>query len=158
MKFHPMSDTRNPPLWQPSDALLRDSAMARFMSEANRRHELELEDYEELWRWSVDQREAFWALVWEFFGVKASKSRDSVLEHDTMPGAKWFEGARLNFAENLLRYRDDRTALVFRNEHGARRSFTYAELYDEVSRVRAGLDALGVGQGDRVDRKSTRLN
>ncbi|MDN5865704.1 MAG: acetoacetate--CoA ligase, partial [Gammaproteobacteria bacterium] len=114
------------------------------------RHGLELKDYEGLWQWSVDRREEFWVLLWDFFDVKAARRWDKVLANDGMPGAKWFEGARLNFAENLLRYRDDRTALVFRNEAGVRRSFTYAELYREVARLRAGLDAAGVKTGDRV--------
>jgi acetoacetyl-CoA synthetase len=145
-----MSSESNQPLWTPSDALLRDSNMAHFIAEVNKRHNLDIKDYDSLWRWSVDERESFWSLIWEFFDVKASRRWDSVLANDQMPGAEWFGGARLNFAENLLRYRDDRTALVFRNEHGTRRTFTYAELYDEVSRVRAGLDAAGVVKGDRV--------
>src|SRR5690606_21360994 len=69
---------------------------------------------------------------------------------DTMPGARWFAGAKLNFAENLLRYRDDRQALVFVGENGERRELTYAQLYHEVARVAAGLRAAGVQQGDRV--------
>ncbi|MGH8161720.1 MAG: acetoacetate--CoA ligase [Gammaproteobacteria bacterium] len=138
------------PLWEPSKALLHDSAMARFLDEANHRYGLNLKDYESLWRWSVNRREEFWPLVWDFFDVQSSKRRDTVLTNDKMPCASWFGGARLNFAENLLRYRDDRPALVFRNEAGAKRSFTYGELYREVARLRAGLDAAGVEKGDRV--------
>ncbi|HEX5314505.1 MAG TPA: acetoacetate--CoA ligase [Gammaproteobacteria bacterium] len=129
---------------------MRHSAMARFMNETNRRHNRKLEDYDGLWRWSVEHREEFWPLVWNFFDVQASRRWDTVLKNDVMPGAKWFEGARLNFAENLLRYRDDRTALVFRNEAGHRRTLSYAELYREVARLRAGLDAAGIVAGDRI--------
>ncbi len=138
------------PLWRPEPEAACRSAMARFMGEANKRHGLELNDYAALWQWSVDHREQFWPLVWDFFDIKSMKRWDSVLENDAMPGARWFDGARLNFAENLLRYRDDRTALVFRNEAGHRRTLTYAELYRAVAGMRAGLEQAGVKAGDRV--------
>ena len=138
------------PLWRPDPEAACGSALARFMGEANRRHGLDLRDYAALWRWSVERREEFWPLVWDFFDVRAARRWERVLADDAMPGARWFEGARLNFAENLLRYRDERTAIVFRNEAGRRRTLTYAELYREVARVRAGLDAAGVRAGDRV--------
>lgn len=138
------------PMWRPEPEAACRSAMARFMGEANKRHGLELNDYETMWRWSIDHREQFWPLIWDFFDIKASRRWDTVLTNDVMPGAKWFDGARLNFAENMLRYRDNRTAIVFRNEHGARRTFTYAELYRAVARVRAGLDRTGVREGDRI--------
>ncbi|MGH8274677.1 MAG: AMP-binding protein, partial [Gammaproteobacteria bacterium] len=137
-------------MWEPAPEAMRSSAMARFMIEANQRHGMNLKDYDGLWRWSAEHREKFWPLVWNFFDVKAAQGWDTVLTNDVMPGAKWFEGARLNFAENLLRYRDDKTAIVFRNEAGHRRTFTYAELYREVACLRAGLDAAGVVAGDRV--------
>ena len=138
------------PMWRPNPEAACRSAMARFMGEANKRHGLELNDYEALWQWSVDRRDQFWPLLWEFFDVKSSHRWDSVLENDAMPGARWFGGARLNFAENLLRYRDERTALVFRNEAGHRRTLSYAELYKAVARMRAGLEQAGVRAGDRV--------
>jgi len=138
------------PVWRPEPEAACNSAMARFMGEANRRHDRDIRDFDGLWQWSVEHREDFWPLVWDFFDVRAHRRWDTVLAHDGLPGAKWFEGARLNFAENLLRHRDERTAIVFRNEAGHRRTFTYAELYREVARVRAGLDAAGVRKGDRV--------
>ena len=138
------------PMWRPDPEAACRSAMARFMGETNRRHDLGIRDYDGLWRWSVEQREAFWPVIWDFFEVRASRRWDEVLTNDVMPGAKWFAGARLNFAENLLRHRDDKTAIIFRNEAGHRRSLSYAELYGEVARVRAGLDAAGVRRGDRV--------
>ncbi|MGH8127806.1 MAG: acetoacetate--CoA ligase [Gammaproteobacteria bacterium] len=138
------------PLWQPEPEAACRSAMARFMGEANKRHGLELNDYAALWQWSIEQREQFWPLLWDFFDVKSAKRWDSVLENDVMPGARWFTGAQLNFAENLLRYRDERTALIFRNEAGHRRTLSYADLYKAVAALRAGLDQAGVKQGDRV--------
>jgi acetoacetyl-CoA synthetase len=119
-------------------------------------------DWDGLYRWSVGQPEAFWAAVWDFCGVVADErsgkapwdavlvGRDRVAPPDPTLGPRWFTGARLNFAENLLRYRDDRDALVFWNEHGRQISLTYAELATEVARIASGLRADGVGVGDRV--------
>ena len=111
----------------------------------------ELEDYSALYRWSVEKSDQFWHALWEFCGVVASQPWDRVVDDfHLLPGARWFPGARLNFAENLLRYRDDRRALVFWNENGFQRSLTYAELYDEVARVAQSLRDLGVTAGDRI--------
>ena len=138
------------PLWQPDPEAACGSAMARFMGEANSRYGMNLNDYEGLWQWSVKHREQFWPLLWEFFEVKSNERWDTVLENDGMPGARWFTGARLNFAENLLRYRDERVAMVFRSESGQRRTLTYAELYRAVAAMRTGLEQAGVRAGDRV--------
>ncbi len=138
------------PLWQPDPETACRSAMARFMGEASSRYGLDISTYEALWQWSIEHRDQFWSLLWEFFEVKCEQRWDQVLDNDTMPGARWFTDARLNFAENLLRYRDDRTALVFRSESGQRRALTYAALYQAVADMRAGLEQAGVTAGDRV--------
>ena len=138
------------PLWQPDPQQACHTNMARLMGVANSRHGLDLNNYMQLWQWSVEHRDQFWPLVWEFFEVQSERRWEEVLKNDVMPGARWFTGARLNFAENLLRYRDERTAIVFRNEAGQRRTLTYAALYRAVARTRAGLEAAGVKQGDRV--------
>ena len=110
-----------------------------------------LDGYPALYDWSVEKPEEFWQALWEFGGVVASQPWDRVVDDfHLLPGARWFPEARLNFAENLLRYRDDRRALVFWNEEGFQRSLTYAELYDEVGRVALSLRDLGVTAGDRV--------
>ena len=107
--------------------------------------------YDALYDWSVAHIPEFWEAVWKFVGVTHSEPYSSVLEDPTMPGAKWFQGARLNFAENLLRYRDDRPALVSVREGGdVAARLTYAELYDQVARVAAFLRQAGVTAGDRV--------
>jgi acetoacetyl-CoA synthetase len=138
-------------LWQPSAEFVDNSNMVRFMNEANRRHDLALSSYQELWQWSVDHIADFWSLFWEFAGIIASKPYDQVVDDPgKMPGAQWFAGAELNFSENLLRYRDDRTALVFQGEGQPLESYTYRQLYDEVSRMAQALKAAGVTQGDRV--------
>ena len=115
-------------------------------------------DYAALWRWSVEQPEAFWPAVWEFCGVLADRRADgtcweAVLRHGDRfapPGPEWFPGARLNFAENLLRFTDDREALVFWNELGRQRVLSYRELNEEVDRFAAALRAMGIAAGDRV--------
>ncbi len=138
-------------LWQPSEEQIRSSNMYRFMQFINERHGTRFSEYAPLWEWSVEHIADFWAALWEFVDIRASVPYDQVIDDPAkMPGARWFEGARLNFAENLLRYRDDRVALTFRGEDKVRRRMTYAELYDAVARVAASLRAAGVQAEDRV--------
>jgi len=139
------------PLWTPSPERIERAGLTRFIRQVGENLSGEVRDYETLWRWSIEHREAFWAAVWSFCDVRASRGWDTVLENgDAMPGAKWFPGTRLNFAENLLKWRDEQVALVFRGEDGRRESLTYAELYSLVARLAGSLEALGVGPGDRV--------
>jgi acetoacetyl-CoA synthetase len=111
----------------------------------------EFRTYAELHRWSVAEKEKFWRAVWSFGEVVAERQGDvALVDGDRMPGARWFPDARLNFAENLLRRRDDRVAIVFRGEDRVRRAVTHRELYDLVSRLSQALEAAGVAAGDRV--------
>ncbi|MDX2455860.1 acetoacetate--CoA ligase [Desulfosarcina sp.] len=138
-------------LWQPSEAQIKASNMYRFMALINERYGTSFDSYDGLYQWSVDHIPEFWKEMWDFAAIKASVPYDRVIDDaNRMPGARWFDGARLNFAENLLRYRDDRLALVFRGEDQVRRTFTYAQLYDEVARVAMALKDAGVVAGDRV--------
>jgi acetoacetyl-CoA synthetase len=108
-------------------------------------------DYDSLYEWSVRSSDQFWALLWDYCGIVSSQRWDAVVNNaDAMPGASWFDGARLNFAENLLKYRDDQTAIVFQGEGQAAREITYARLYAEVARCADLLKSLGVSRGDRV--------
>ncbi len=103
------------PLWTPSEDRIRNANMTRFIDFVNRKHGKTFKRYDELYQWSVNEISQFWATAWEFLGIKASKGYDRVVDNPRkMPGARWFEGARLNFAQNLLRYRDDRVALTFK--------------------------------------------
>jgi len=139
------------PTWTPSPARVAAANLTRFATFARERYGAPAGDYDALWRWSVDQREGFWAALLEFAGVLHTAGNAPVLQHhDRMPGAVWFEDTRLNFAENLLTRDDDHVALVFGNERGARRELSYRELRAEVGRVAAGLRELGIGPGDRV--------
>jgi acetoacetyl-CoA synthetase len=138
-------------LWEPSEERIKNSNMYRFMSFVNEKYGRNFTEYDSLYRWSVENIADFWAAMWDFAEVKASRYYDEVVDDPgRMPGTKWFTGAQLNFAENLLRYRDDRVALIFRGEDREARKLTYAELYREVARVASSLREAGVKTGDRV--------
>ncbi|MCA0895048.1 acetoacetate--CoA ligase [Microbulbifer agarilyticus] len=138
------------PLWQPTPEAIAATQMDQFRRQVNELHQQSLPDYHALHQWSVDNREAFWNQLWDFGEVIASERGDRVLGKDIMPGAEWFPDARLNFAENLLRFRDDKAALVERLENGRRRGLSYGELFAEVEKLAAALANAGVGKGDRV--------
>ena len=138
-------------LWRPSEERIQGTNMHRFMNFVNAKFDQNFSEYDSLYRWSINNISDFWAATWEFVKIKTSKSYDQVIDDETkMPGARWFSGSRLNFAENLLRFRDDQTALVFRGEDRVARRLTYAELYDETARVARSLKTVGVQAGDRV--------
>ncbi len=125
--------------------------MFRFMGHLNKKFGLSLTDYPALYQWSIGHLSDFWASLWDFVEIKASAPYTNVIDDPRkMPGAKWFTGARLNFAENLMRFRDDKSAIVFKGEGLEPVRFTYAELYHEVARLARALKDLGVVAGDRV--------
>ena len=142
---------RQQPLWQPSEARARAANITRFIDYVNRTHGLNIENYAQLYEWSITEIADFWAVMWEFGDVRASAMYETVLEDlRRFPGARWFSGARLNFAENLLRFRDGRPALIFRGETSRSRELTYSELYQAVADLAAALRDAGVGPGHRV--------
>jgi acetoacetyl-CoA synthetase len=140
------------PLWTPSAEWCERAEMTRFMAWAGERRGRPLQDYAELWRWSVAELENFWASIWEFCGVRASRPYERVLDAHRMPAARWFEGAELNYAENILvRDRDpEATALLYASERSDPQALTWRELSAQVAAAAAGLRELGVGRGDRV--------
>ena len=139
------------PLWTPSEQRKRDANITRFMNEVNAQRGLNLNSYPELYQWSIEYIPDFWAAIWDFTEIKFSKPFDQVVEDlRKFPGTKWFPGARLNFAENLLRYRDNQAAFIFKGETQISKSMTYAELYDDVARLARSLREAGIGVGDRV--------
>jgi acetoacetyl-CoA synthetase len=138
-------------LWKPSEERIKSTNLFRFMNIINEKYNQNFSEYEPLYQWSIENIPDFWANVWEFAKIKSSMPYDQVVDDvRKMPGAKWFSGARLNFAENLLRYRDDQTALIFKGEDRVDKRMTYSELYDEVASVARSLMLAGVQTGDRV--------
>lgn len=130
---------------------MADSNLRRFIDCIAARRDLPTGDYAALHRWSLERPDAFWFEVAHFTDVKAEWAAAPVLENgDQMPGARWFPGARLNYAENLLHYRDDHPALIAYNERGQRRVLSYRQLCAEVARIASGLKEMGVQPGDRV--------
>ena len=138
-------------LWRPSEERIKSSNMYRFMQYVNERYNKDFKDYNSLYEWSVENIPQFWEAVWDFVGIVSSSPYKEVVDDPSkMPGAKWFIGAKLNFAENLLRYRDDQIALIFKGEGLPSKKMTYRELYQEVARLSKSLKDLGVKPGDRV--------
>ncbi len=140
-------------IWRPTPEAVAKARITDYLRWLARERGLAFDDYAALWRWSVADLDAFWASIWDYFGVRASRPYTAVLARDAMPGAEWFPGAELSYAEHALSRRDDHPALVARSETrglDATATLTYAELAAEVARVRAGLAALGVRRGDRV--------
>ncbi len=138
------------PLWRPSAEAVEAANVTRFARRVAAQAGLPDTSYASLYRWSVSEPAAFWAEWWDHAGVIGERGERVLVDPERMPGAQWFPDARLNFAENLLRRRDDSPALVFRGEHGARRTLSHAELAAQVARLSAALRAVGVGEGDRV--------
>ncbi|MFO1321820.1 MAG: acetoacetate--CoA ligase [Burkholderiales bacterium] len=139
------------PLWTPSPERKARANLTAFARLVADRTGQAFDDYDSLYAWSVREPAQFWSALWDFCEVRSETKGERVLaDGDRMPGARWFPDARLNFAENLLRRRDDAPALVFRGENKVKRTLTFAELHDAVSRLAQALQANGVGPGDRV--------
>lgn len=136
-------------LWEPSAERAGASRLSDFMHWLSQGHGLSFDDYGALWRWSVEDVGQFWSLVAAYFDVRLGGQTEPAVV-GRLPDARWFPDATVNYAEQLLRRRDQHVALVARTEHGPRRTLTYAELSEEVARARAGLRRAGVGRGDRV--------
>jgi acetoacetyl-CoA synthetase len=139
------------PLWQPRPEHAHATHLARFIQFVGSELDPAVADYDSLYRFSIEQPEAFWGAVWEFGEVRATVRGERVVEHwPEMPGTRWFPDARLNFAENMLRRTDDAIAIEFAGEGGMRRSLSWRALNDEVARIAAGLRGMDVRPGDRV--------
>ncbi len=146
-----MPEPESTPLWQPSPERMAQANITAFMREAERRWSVSLPDYDALWRWSTDEPERFWSLVWDTCDVIAEERGNVVLrDGDRLPGAAFFPQARLSFARNLLRRRDDCPAIIFRGEDKVRRQLSWAQLHDAVSVMAQAMRAMGIGVGDRV--------
>jgi len=141
----------NAPLWIPSQERIENAQITEFQTWLNNRHSTSLTDYPSLYQWSIDNPAEFWQGVWDFCGVISSQAATSIVDNiDAFPGANWFPGSRLNFAENLLQRRDDTLAIIGRLENGERRTLTYKALYEQVEQLAGALRQQGVVSGDRV--------
>jgi acetoacetyl-CoA synthetase len=140
-----------PLLWSPPEDLVETSTMTRFMRWLDAERGLTFDSYDELWRWSVDDIEAFWASIWQFFDVEADAPYLRVIGSREMPGAEWFPGVRLSYPEHVFRGRDaDAVAILHASETREPGEWTWGDLREQTARIRAGLEARGVGPGDRV--------
>ena len=138
-------------LWEPSAALVERARLTEFMRWLKAERGLAFDGYDELWRWSVDDLDAFWAAIWDFFEVQADGERSPVLASREMPGASWFPGTALNYAEHVFAGKDDaETAILHASELRELAELSWGELRSQVAAVAAGLRELGVERGDRV--------
>jgi len=144
------SQVGNIVLWQPSAERIAQSNLSKFMQAARRQWRRAFDGYAALHRWSVEHPEEFWVSVWDFAGIEGERGAGVLLDGDRMPGAQWFPEARLNFAQNLLRSRDDTDAVVFWGEDKFKARYSHAELYRKVAQLAAALRAIGVVEGDRI--------
>jgi acetoacetyl-CoA synthetase len=138
-------------LWEPSAELVERSRLREYMRWLEAERGLRFETYDDLWRWSVDELEAFWDSIWDFFGVQASGDRGAVLSSREMPGAEWFAGTSLNYAEHVFAGKDDaEAAILHASELRELAKLSWGDLRAQVAATAAGLRALGVERGDRV--------
>ena len=141
----------NPILWTPTQDQVNTSQMEAFRNQVNSRFNINLKDYFDLYEWSISNISDFWKAVWGFMALEFSDDYTQVVDDDSkMPGAQWFEGVKMNFAENLLRIRSEKSAIHFKGEGQAVRTLSYNELFDEVEKLASALRKIGIQQGDRV--------
>ena len=141
----------NPILWTPTQDQVNTSQMEAFRNQVNSRFNINLKDYFDLYEWSISNISDFWKAVWGFMALEFSDDYTQVVDDDSkMPGAQWFEGVKMNFAENLLRIRSEKPAIHFKGEGQAVRTLSYNELFDEVEKLASALRKIGIQQGDRV--------
>jgi acetoacetyl-CoA synthetase len=140
-----------PVLWEPSQSFKEHTVLAGYMQWLGEQRNVQVDTYDALWRWSVDDLEGFWASIWDYFGVQASAPYERVLGKREMPGTEWFPGARLSYAEHIFRGREDAAVAIHHaSELRELDELTWGELRALTARIAGGLRALGVGPGDRV--------
>ncbi len=141
----------NPILWTPTQNQINASQMEAFRNQVNSRFNINLKNYFDLYEWSISNISDFWKAIWEFMAIEFSGDYTQVVDDDSkMPGAQWFNGVKMNFAENLLRIRSEKPAIHFKGEGQAVQTLSYNELFDEVEKLASALRKIGIQQGDRV--------
>ena len=135
-------------MWQPSREIIDNAQMTAFIKYINDNCGLQLEDYSQLYKWSIEQAEDFWEAFWKFSGIIHLSPFNAVVDNiNKMPGARWFKGSTLNFAENLLRYKDDHIAIRFFGEDGISSFLSYNDLYKQVAGLASALKKQGIKIG-----------
>lgn len=138
-------------LWNPSNEFVQNSGLIKYKRWLEEEFDLRFKNYEEFWRWSNDHFEDFWESLWSYFEVISHSDYEQVVDTQTMPGAKWFTGATLNYAEHIFRMKsEDRPALIFANEAGDHRALSWKELEAQVTSIQEFLRSKGIQKGDRV--------
>ncbi|MGB0346333.1 MAG: acetoacetate--CoA ligase [Balneolaceae bacterium] len=138
-------------LWTPSNGFIQQSGLKKYENWLEDQFGLTFNDYEEFWQWSNNHFEDFWESLWKYFDVISHSEYDSVIDSYQMPGARWFNGATLNYAEHIFRKKsEDRPALLFANESGEKKEISWKELEGQVTSIQAFLKSKGIGKGDRV--------
>ncbi len=138
-------------LWKPTKNQIKESQMTDFTDYVNGTYQLSIQNYEELHTWSVQNIADFWHSFWKYSDIIHTGKIEIIVNDPTkMPGAKWFSGIRMNFAENLLRYRDDRTAIIYKGEGRKPHYLTYNQLYNQIEKLAGSLKQIGIKPGDRI--------
>lgn len=138
-------------LWKPSEDWIKNAEVTKFIDFVNKNYKQDLKGGKDLYKWSVEKIPNFWEAMWKFSGIIASKPYDKVVEDlSVFPGTKWFPGSKLNFAENLLKYKDHQIAFIFQGETKVAKQMTYSELNITVARLAKSLKEIGIRVGDRV--------
>jgi acetoacetyl-CoA synthetase len=150
-----LNDQSQAALWRPSAARIEGSRIHDYMHWLRETRRLEFNDYNALWQWSVDELPAFWESVWQYFDIRSSSPWTRVLDAEKMPGAKWFEGARLNMAEQVFRFHvsgneGEQPAIIAKSELRSTSSLSWNEFRRQVASVAHALRGMGVQPGDRV--------
>ena len=140
----------SPVLWSPDSQRILHSTMHSFIDYVQKKQGQVYSDYPALYQWSINDRTSFWQTIADFFEVHFYNRPSAVLGNDGMPGAQWFPGVTLNYAEHLLRHQQEKAAIIFRGENGQRSELSYPELAQQVAAAQAGLVKAGVVKGDRV--------
>jgi acetoacetyl-CoA synthetase len=138
-------------LWRPTPAIIENANMTEYMHWLAEKKGKIFDGYRPLWEWSVEKTADFWQSLWQYFDITASEEPDEILADDTMPGARWFSGARLNYAENFFsRMNRDKVALLYKAEDEPLKSIRWGEIYNQTNHLAQILRDMGVREGDRV--------
>ena len=138
-------------LWEPSKNWIKNAEVTHFIELVNKKYNQKIKGAKDLYKWSVDKIEDFWAAMWDFASIVASKKYEKVVEDvNVFPGTKWFPGAMMNFAENLLKFKDDQLAFIFQGETIKHKKMSYFDLNKIVAQLADSLRKIGVRKGDRV--------